>query len=83
VDAIMTSCPTACELAWFNSDFDIVFEEIAGLPPYACQNGLDPGGGVNPRLVVYQALRAMDALSFDQPLPWTDQDLYAWLREGH
>jgi len=79
VDAIMTSCPTQCELARFNSDFDIVFEEAAGLPPYACQDGLDPSGGVNPRLAVYQALRVIAALSFDQPLPWTALDLYSWL----
>lgn len=79
VDAILTSCPTQCELAWFDNDFDIVFDEAAGLPAYACQNGLDPGGGVNPRLAVYQALRAMAALTFDEPLPWTEQNLYSWL----
>ncbi|HEY71039.1 MAG TPA: hypothetical protein G4O08_10700 [Anaerolineae bacterium] len=82
MDAIMSSCPTTCELAWFDHDFDIVFDDAAGLPAYACQDGLDPDGGVNQRLAVYQALRAMAALSFDQPLPWTDLDLYAWLRNA-
>jgi hypothetical protein len=79
VDDIMTSCPTECELAWFNSDFDIEFDDAAGLPPLACENGLDPSGGVNPRLAIYQALRVMAALDFDQPLPWTEKNLYAWL----
>ena len=82
VDAIMTSCPTQCELAWFDNDFDILFDDAAELPAYACQNGLDPGGGVNPRLAVYQALRVMAALSFDEPLPWTEQNLYSWLRDA-
>jgi hypothetical protein len=82
MDALMSSCPTACELAWFDSSFDILFDDAAGLPAYACQDGLDPNGGVNPRLAVYQALRAMAALSFDQPLPWTDLDLYAWLHNA-
>jgi hypothetical protein len=66
-------------LAWFNSDFDIEFDDAAGLPPLACENGLDPSGGVNPRLAIYQALRVMAALDFDQPLPWTEKNLYAWL----
>ena len=82
VDAIMSSCPTACELAWFDNDFDILFDDASGLPAYTCQDGLDPDGGVNPRLAVYQALRAMAALSFDQPLPWTDLELYEWLHNA-
>jgi hypothetical protein len=82
VDAILATCPAQCELDQINQDFDIVFDEALGFPPYACQGGLDPGDGVNPRLAVYQALRAMKALSFDQPFPWTDETLYAWLQNA-
>jgi hypothetical protein len=80
IDDLLTTCPTQQELDRFNADFDIFFDPAANLPPYACRDGRDPGGGVNPRLAVYQALRAIDALAFDQPLPWTSLSLYDWLR---
>jgi hypothetical protein len=80
IDDLLTTCPTQQELDRFNADFDIFFDPAANLPPYACQNGRDPGGSVNPLLAVYQALRAMDALTFDQPLPWTSLSLYDWLK---
>lgn len=80
LDAVLTSCPLDCELASIDSDFSIVFDETANLPPYDCQDGQDPSGIANPRLVVYQSLRAVAALRFDQPLPWTELPLYEWLR---
>jgi len=80
IDNLLTTCPTQQELDRFNADFDIFFDPAAGLPPYACQDGRDPGGSVNPRLAIYQALRAMDALTFHQPLSWTSLSLYNWLQ---
>jgi hypothetical protein len=82
IDAVMQSCPSQAELALLEQDFDLSFDPAAGLPPFACQDGLDPGGGVNPRLVLYQALRAISALTFSEPLPWTDLSLYEWLRNA-
>lgn len=80
IDSLLATCPTQQELDKFNADFDIFVDPAANLPPYACQDGRDPGGSVNPRLAVYQALRAIDALTFDQPLPWTSLSLYDWLQ---
>lgn len=79
LDAIMTSCPLDCELSSIDMDFEIVFDEAASMPTYGCNDGQDPVGGTNPRLVLYQVLRAMAALEFDQPLPWTELSLYDWL----
>lgn len=81
-DQIVASCPTQDELDLINSHFDILFAPEANLAPYACQDGLNPDGSVNPRLAVYQALRAMGAMTFDAPLPWTEFSLYDWLRQA-
>lgn len=31
-------------------------------------------------MAVYQTLRATNALTFEQPLPWTSLSLYDWLQ---
>jgi len=73
LDDLLATCPTEEEIERFQIDFDIFIDPEVGLPPYSCED-------TNPRLAIYQALRAMSALYFDQPLPWTSYSLYDWLR---
>jgi hypothetical protein len=82
IDAIMGSCPLDCELEAINEDFDILTEEGADFPAYACLEGQDPDGEINPQLALGQLLRAVRALEFDQPLPWTDLSLYGWVQDN-
>jgi len=82
IDALLRTCPGEAELGRLEVDFEIVFDPAVALPPYACVDGRGADGMVNPRLTVYQALRAVNALRFDAPLPWTDLSLYDWLGEA-
>lgn len=75
LDDMLATCPTADEIERFQTDFDIFFDPAVGLPPFACEDA-------NHQLAVYQALRAMSALHFDQPLPWTSYSLYDWLQSA-
>lgn len=80
IDILLSSCPTQAEMERFKSDFDILFDTDNDIPEYVCQNGTGPDGNVNPRLALYQGLRAIHSLQFDPSLPWTDQTLYDWLK---
>ncbi|OGO18592.1 MAG: hypothetical protein A2Z14_12040 [Chloroflexi bacterium RBG_16_48_8] len=77
---LLSTCPTESELNRFNTDFDILFDSTIPFPPYGCQNGTGPDGEVNPKLTLYQGLRVIHALHFNQPLPWTELSLYEWLK---
>jgi len=80
VEIVLSTCPTESELERFNTDFHILFDSAIAFPPYDCQNGTGPGGEVNPKLVLFQGLRVIHALQFNQPLPWTELSLYEWLK---
>jgi len=80
--AILSTCPLDCEVSAIDSDFSIIFDGAADIPEYACLDGQDPDAGENPRLVLYQLIRALAALEFDQPLPWTELSLYDWLKNS-
>lgn len=79
ISAILATCPLDCELSAIDTDFSIVVDQAIEIPTYECFEGDDPAGDENPKLVFYQLLRALGALEFDQPLPWTDLSLYDWL----
>jgi hypothetical protein len=80
IDTLLTSCPSEAELERFNSDFHILFDQTISYPPYDCHNGTGPNGEVNPKLALFQGLRVIHALHFTQPLPWTETNLYEWLK---
>jgi hypothetical protein len=82
IETLLSTCPSDLELDRFNTDFHILFDSADPFPPYECQDGTGPGGQVNPKLALYQGLRAIHALQFSQALPWTEHGLYEWLREA-
>jgi hypothetical protein len=80
IEVLLSTCPSETELERFKTDFHILFDDTISFPPYECHNGAGSNGQVNPRLALFQALRVIHALQFNQPLPWTDLSLYQWLR---
>lgn len=82
IDALLRTCPNDAELGRIQADFEIVFDSRARLPEYSCTPARIVAGEGNPRLAVFQALRAIEALQFEAPLPWTGLSLYDWLGEA-
>ena len=61
--------------------------------PYECKTTEEPKTdnpdfvgmvdlAANAQLTVYQTFRVMKNMEFDEPLPWTDDSLYDWLRDA-
>jgi hypothetical protein len=75
-------CPTAAAVAAVDSRLDLVFEaDPSAGGGFVCSAA---GGSADLTYVqerVYQALILMDLLSFDTPLPWTQETLGEWLVE--
>jgi hypothetical protein len=70
VDALISTCPTKSEIAAFNRDLRLSFEND---PSEAQRCGM-----TLLRDRAYQALRAMRELRFTRGLPWTKRTLYGW-----
>ena len=89
MDQILASCPTDEERIQIDRDFKITYDPEIFMP-YECKYvpGLENEPGANPvlltnaQLSVYQAFRITRSMSFDAPLPWTNDSLYDWLRES-
>jgi hypothetical protein len=81
-DSIMATCPSADEVAAIDARVDLHFE----LNPYPSKLVcLASEGSADLTLFernVYNALRVMQALEFDEPLPWTDLSLYDWFTQA-
>src|SRR3954464_2473057 len=79
VDALLSGCPTAADVAAIDGDLQLTFEGSLAGSPLVCTAA---GGSANLTEIqrrVYQTLRVLKALSFARPLPWTSQGLYPWL----
>jgi hypothetical protein len=70
LDALTASCPSRAEIARLNKQLRISFEHD---PSRARRCGM-----TLLRERAYQALRVMQSLRFDVPLPWTRQTLWGW-----
>lgn len=80
IDILMQTCPTAEEINQFHRDFDLFFDPDLGVDEYRCEAEIDLQGPTNRRWALYQALRAIHVIRFEQPLPWTSLPLYDWLK---
>ncbi len=85
IDELITACPSAAVLDSIDADFDIRFEF----------NGDDPAGSAlvctaaagsrnltHSQERIYQALIAIRALQFNQPLPFTNLPVYDWMAQS-
>jgi hypothetical protein len=79
VDTVIANCPTAAEVAAFDSDLSntIIIDSVTW-PTLVCTaaSGSADLNRLQERL--YQALRVMKKMPFDAPLPWTEKPLYDW-----
>lgn len=79
VDQMLAECPTAEQIAAIDADLSIAFESdpTASLG-FACTSAEGSKDITHLQRRIYNILRVMQELQFDQPLPWTDQQLYQW-----
>lgn len=79
VESIVSRCPTAAEVARFNSDFALSFENDPTGGTLVCTAAT---GAANLSLLqarTYQVLGVLRELRFTRPLPWTALPIYEWL----
>jgi len=79
VDALLTGCPSAADVAAIRSDLTLSFEADPTSGTLVCTTGAGSADLTELQRRVYQILRVVKAVSFSRPLPWTSQSLYAWL----
>lgn len=79
VDDFFTRCPTADEVARVNSDFKVSFEYDPTAPTLVCRAADGSADLTALQKRAYQTIYVTKLLNFNQPLPWTDKQLYDWL----
>lgn len=77
-DVLLASCPTAAELAAIDADLRLVFESDPSAGRLVCSSVQGSRDLTSFQRIVYTTLLVMKKLEFNQPLPWTDEQLYPW-----
>jgi len=80
IDDLISVCPPAAEIAAIRSDLTLTFEGDPTAGSLVCRASDGSADLTHLQERAIQALRAMKALSFARPLPWTSLGLYDWLR---
>ena len=80
VEELTSTCPTAAEVAAFNSELDLRFDADPSAPTLVCTAAQGSADLTRLKERVYQALRIMKQFNspFLTPLPYTDKGLYDW-----
>jgi hypothetical protein len=79
VDQFMLTCPTAGQMAAIDKDLRLAFQDDPTKDePLACAAAAGSRDLSPFQRRVYNTLRVMQQLQFDQPLPWTKEPLYGW-----
>jgi hypothetical protein len=78
-DTLISSCPPAAAVAAINADLTLSFEGDPTAPALVCTAAAGSANLTRLQERAYQALRVMRQAQFTRPLPWTSQQLYAWL----
>jgi len=79
VDQMLAECPTAEQIAAIDADLSISFEsDPTASQGLACTAAEDSKDVTHFQRRIYNILRVMQELKFDQPLPWTDKQLFDW-----
>lgn len=71
-------CPTAAEIADVNSRLKLTFPSDPTAGTLACTAKAGSADLTPLQKRAYQTVVIMKYLQFDQPLPWTDKQLYDW-----
>lgn len=80
-DIILSSCPTDAELAAVDADLALTFESDPSTGDLICTAMAGSRDLTSFKRIVYTTLLVMKKLEFNQPLPWTDKQLYPWFIE--
>jgi hypothetical protein len=80
IDQLISACPSADEVAQIRADFSLAFEGDPTAGTLVCRAADGSADLTRLQERAIQALRAMKALSFARPLPWTSHGLYEWLQ---
>lgn len=78
VDDVTLACPSAAELSAFNSKTVFRFEGDPTAGQLVCRAADGSADLTRLQERAYQALRLMQILQFQSPLPWTEKSLYDW-----
>jgi hypothetical protein len=78
VDEILTGCPTAAEIAEVESRIHLKFDADPTAGRMVCTTAAGSADLTREQKNAYNAVLIMKDLTFDAPLPWTDQSLYDW-----
>jgi uncharacterized repeat protein (TIGR01451 family) len=78
VESLISHCPPSAEVAAIDADISISFEGDPTAGTLVCHASDGSVDLTRFQERAYQALRAMKALRFSRPLPWTSIDLYDW-----
>lgn len=71
-------CPTAAAVEAIRADVTIEFEVDPTAGELVCTGAAGSADLTRLQERTYQALELMRRLEFDEPLPWTGEDLYPW-----
>jgi len=77
-DIILSSCPSEAELAAIDADLTLAFESDPSAGNLVCTAAAGSRDLTSFKRIVYTTLLVMKKLEFNQPLPWTDKQLYTW-----
>jgi hypothetical protein len=78
IDELLGSCPPAAELAAIDAELALTFDADPTAGVIACTAAAGSRDLTPLEKDAYAALRAMKALGFSRPLPWTPKTLYQW-----
>jgi hypothetical protein len=78
VDILLASCPSEAELAAIDAGLNITFEADPSTGELVCTASAGSRDLTSFKRIVYTTLLVMKKLEFNQPLPWTDKQLYTW-----
>ncbi|MGH1345969.1 MAG: hypothetical protein ACRBN8_30675 [Nannocystales bacterium] len=83
VDALLETCPSAEEIAAIDAEITIELDPVVMADPAEAAMACTVGGSeASARLALYNALRAMKLLRFDEPMPLLgSNNLYEWVRD--
>jgi hypothetical protein len=77
-DVILGSCPPEAELAAIDADLTLTFESDPSAGVLVCTAAEGSRDLTSFKRIVYTTLLVMKKIEFNQPLPWTDKQLYPW-----
>jgi len=81
IDEILADCPTAQEIAEVDSKIILSFPADPTAGVFVCSAAAGSADLTREQKNAYNAILIMKHLSFDEPLPWTDQPLYDWFTD--